>query len=250
MRELRITSIPDDAIAVAALQIGAVGALSLPQLLQAEHAVPTGRRSTAKSVILLFQFGGPSHLDTFDPKPDAPAEIRGEFASIPTNVSGRRICEHLPKLANLANRYSLVRSVHHTSGSHNPGAYVALTGRESLVDIVTLNASANDFPHPGSIVDYLDRSMRDVPTSVSLPTMIADGPFRTPGEFAGFLGKRHEPVWVLKDPSSKEFNVEELKLPTGISVGRLRDRQQTLGQLSQLSQLADSVSEVRGISEY
>jgi hypothetical protein len=233
-----------------ALQIGTLGGLSLPQLLQAEQAGSTGRPALAKSAILLFQFGGPSHLDTFDPKPDAPAEIRGEFASIPTNVSGRRICEHLPRLANLADRYSLVRSVHHTSGSHNPGAYVALTGRESLVDIVTLNAAATDFPHPGSIVDYLDRTPREVPTSVSLPTMIADGPFRTPGEFAGFLGKRHDPVWVLKDPNTKDFHVDELKLPAGVSLDRIRDRQRTLGQLSQLSQLADSVADVRGISEY
>ncbi|HET6426484.1 MAG TPA: DUF1501 domain-containing protein, partial [Planctomycetaceae bacterium] len=144
----------------------------------------------------------------------------------------------------------LVRSVHHKSSSHNPGAYVALTGREPLVNIVTLNASSNDFPHPGSIVDYLDRTPREVPTSVSMPTMIADGPFRTPGEFAGFLGKKHDPVWVLKDPNAKNFNVDELKLPPGVSVDRIRDRQRTLGQLSQLSQLAETVADVRGLSDY
>lgn len=95
------------------------GLLTQSQLLQAEAAAPA-RGRTAKSVILLFQFGGASHLDTFDPKPDAPAEIRGEFKSIPTSVSGRRICEHLPQLAKLADKYSLVRSVHHKSSSHNP----------------------------------------------------------------------------------------------------------------------------------
>lgn len=234
----------------AALQVGAFGALTLPQLLHAEQVNPLAKSATAKSAILLFQFGGPSHLDTFDPKPNAPTEIRGEFDSIPTNVDGRRICEHLPKLAQMADQYSLVRSVHHKSSSHNPGAYVALTGREPLINIVTLNASSNDFPHPGSIVDYLDRTPREVPTTVSLPTMIADGPFRTPGEFAGFLGKKHDPVLVLKDPSSKDFNVDELKLPTGVSVDRIRDRQRTLGQLSQLSQLAESVADVRGLSDY
>lgn len=235
----------------AALSVGAFGALSLPQLLRAEQVNPRVSTATAKSAILLFQFGGPSHLDTFDPKPNAPAEIRGEFASIPTNVDGRRICEHLPKLAQMADQYALVRSVHHKSSSHNPGAYVALTGREPLINIVTLNASSNDFPHPGSIVDHLDRTPRDVPTSVSLPTMIADGPFRTPGEFAGFLGKKHDPVWVLKDPSAKDFNVDELKLPAGVSVDRIRDRQRTLSQLGQLSHLADAAAaDVRGISDY
>ncbi len=234
----------------AALQVGVFGGLTLPQMLHAEQVNPLAKSATAKSAILLFQFGGPSQLDTFDPKPNAPAEIRGEFDSIATNVDGRRICEHLPKLAQLADQYSLVRSVHHKSSSHNPGAYVALTGREPLVNIVTLNASSNDFPHPGSIVDYLDRTPREVPTSVSMPTMIADGPFRTPGEFAGFLGKKHDPVWVLKDPNGKDFNVDELKLPTGVSVDRIRDRQRTLAQLGQLSQLADAAADVRGLSDY
>uniref|UniRef100_A0A7C2P572 DUF1501 domain-containing protein n=1 Tax=Schlesneria paludicola TaxID=360056 RepID=A0A7C2P572_9PLAN len=231
-----------------ALQAGTFGALSLPQLLQAEASA--GRAATAKSAILLFQFGGASHIDTFDPKPDAPAEIRGEFQAIPTTVAGRQICEHLPKLARLADRYALVRSVHHKSSSHNPGAYVALTGRESLIDIVTLNASANDFPHPGSIVDYLDQTPRSVPTSVSLPTMIADGPFRTPGEFAGFLGKRHDPIWVLKDPNATSFHVNELKLPAGVSVERIRDRRQALAGLNQLSQMGDAFEAVQGLSEY
>ncbi|MGH7128737.1 MAG: DUF1501 domain-containing protein, partial [Planctomycetaceae bacterium] len=138
-----------------------------------------------------------------------------------------------------------------TSSSHNPGAYVALTGRESLVDIVTLNASATDFPHPGSIVDHLDgERRRDVPTSVSLPTMIADGPFRTPGEFAGFLGKRHDPFWILKDPNAKDFRVDELSLPSEVDVARIEDRRETLNRLTALSRLADSTSEVRGMSEY
>ena len=159
------------------LKVGGLGMLGLTQaeLLRAEAAGQT-KFATAKSVIQLFQFGGASHIDTFDPKPKAPKEIRGEFQTVKSNVPGRLITEHLPKLAQIADRYSLVRSVHHKSSSHNPGAYVSLTGRESLVNIVTLNASALDFPHPGSVVDYLDRAERDVPTFVSLPTMIADGP--------------------------------------------------------------------------
>jgi uncharacterized protein (DUF1501 family) len=233
------------------LHAGALGLLGLTQagLLKAEAAGHT-RRATAKSVILLFQFGGPSHLDTFDPKPDAPREIRGEFGVIDTSVPGRQVCEHLPQLAALADKFSLVHGVHHRSSSHNPGAYVSLTGRESLVNIVTLNAAANDFPHPGSVVDYLDRSASAVPKFVAMPTMIADGPFRTPGEFAGFLGKKHDPLWVLKDPNAADFRFDELALPEGLEVKRLRDRQQTLGQIAALSELADKTAEVRGLSEY
>src|SRR5262245_38774761 len=92
------------------LQIGALGppCLSLSRRLEAEAKEPQ-RRATARSVILLFQFGGPSHLDSFDPKPDAPPEIRGEFATIPTALPGVRVSEHLPQLARLAGRYALVR---------------------------------------------------------------------------------------------------------------------------------------------
>src|SRR5437899_2972971 len=155
------------------LRIGGLG-LSLAQLLQSEAgAAARPRQATARNVILLFQFGGPSHLDTFDPKPLAPSGIRGEFASISTNVSGIRVTEHLPRLARLADKYVLVRSVHHNRSSHNPGAYSSLTGRAPLIDRVTLNASATDFPHPGSVVSYLDQTARQVPAFVSLPTMIA-----------------------------------------------------------------------------
>lgn len=231
-----------------------VGGLGLVGLTQADAlraaAENTGPRATAKSVILLFQFGGPSHLDTFDPKPDAPAEIRGEYASIDTNVTAIRVTEHLPQLAKIADRYSLVRSVHHKSSSHNPGAYYSLSGREPLINVVTLNAAATDFPHPGSVVDYLDRTPSEVPRFVSLPTMIADGPFRTPGEFAGFLGKKHDPLWVLKDPNSAEFNVDELTLPSEIDVRRLDDRRESLAALNNLSELADRAASVKGMSEY
>jgi hypothetical protein len=233
------------------LRIGGLGlaGLSLPQLLRAEAKAGSARRGSAKSVILLFQFGGPSHLDTFDPKPDAPAEVRGEFGTIGTPVPGIRVTEHLPRLAGLADKFALVRSVHHKSSSHNPGAYYSLTGRQPLRNVVTLNASATDFPHPGSIVDYLDRTKRDVPSFVALPTMIADGPFRTPGEFAGFLGKMYDPLWVLKDPNRPGFDVTELSLPEGLTARRVDDRQALVRQLDGLSRLADREA-IAGMDDY
>src|SRR5205823_8240563 len=195
-------------------------------------------------------FGGPSHLDTLDPKPLAPSGIRGEFASIATNVPGIQVTEHLPRLARLADKYALIRSVHHNRSSHNPGAYYSLTGREPLIDRVTLNASATDFPHPGSILSHLDQTARQVPAFVSLPTMIADGPFRTPGEFAGFLGKKHDPLWVLRDPNSRDFNVDDLTLPPGVDNLRLADRQAVWKELDVRSQLADELAAVQGMQEY
>ncbi len=236
-----------------ALKIGALGlgGLTLSDVLQAEAAKPEkARKGSARSVILLFQFGGPSHLDSFDPKPNAPAEIRGEFKPIPTNVPGIQVTEHLPRLARLADRFALVRSVHHNRSSHNPGAYYSLVGREPLIDIVTLNASATDFPHPGSVVDYLDTEVRQVPTAVSLPTMIADGPFRTPGEFAGFLGKMYDPLLVLRDPNAADFSVTELSLPDGIDVPRIGDRQAILKDLEAHSRLAEKTAAVKGLNDF
>jgi len=232
------------------LKLGAVGltGLTRPQLLRGEKASPA-KKPKAKSVILLFQFGGASHLDTFDPKPDAPAEIRGEFKTIATKVPGLRVTEHLPKLAERADKYAVLRSVRHNKGAHNSGAYYSLTGREPLIDIVTANASATDFPHPGSVVDYLTTDTGKVPASVALPWMIADGPFRTPGEFAGFLGKAYDPLWALGDPNKPGFKVTELTLPDGIDVKRIADRNAIRDDLAQLSQLADQAA-AKGMADY
>src|SRR5262245_24685671 len=199
---------------------------------------------------MLFQFGGPSHLDTFDPKPDAPAEVRGEFKTLQTKTPGLLVTEHLPKLAERSDLYAVVRSVRHTRSAHNSGAYYSLTGREPLIDIVTANASATDFPHPGSVVDYLDRSEKTVPSFVALPTMIADGPFRTPGEFAGLLGKAYDPLWILKDPNVADFKVTELAPPAGVDVDRIHDRKAIQAGLAGLSDLAERTADIKGMQDY
>ena len=234
-----------------ALTFGAlgIGGLSLKQLLRAETISPH-RRSPAKSCILLFQFGGPSQFETFDPKPQAPAEIRGEFGTIETRNPLLRIGEHLPKLAAVADKFSLVRSVHHDRASHNSGAYYSLTGRRPLVDLVTSNAAATDFPSPGAVIDYLRRDKPLAPTAVSLPTMIADGPFRTPGEFAGFLGKIHDPLFITQNPDDPKFTVEQLALPDGVSVERLRDRRGILSRLAATAQLTEQIAAVRDMDAY
>jgi uncharacterized protein (DUF1501 family) len=234
-----------------ALRVGAAGlaGLTLSNLLRAEGE-KKANKATAKSVILLFQFGGASHLDTFDPKPDAAAEIRGEFKSIRTKTSGLLVTEHLPKLAVRSDKYAVIRSVRHSRANHNPGAYYSLCGREPLTDFVTANAAATDFPHPGSVVDYLKPGPTDVPASVALPTMIADGPFRTPGEFAGFLGKRYDPLWVLGDPNKKDFKVTELTLPDGVDVKRVADRDAIRSDLAKLSVLAEKAAAAKGLAEY
>jgi uncharacterized protein (DUF1501 family) len=236
------------------LTFGALGAtgLTLSRLLAAEAGTASARRpARARSCILLHQFGGPSHLDSFDPKPDAPAEIRGLFATVATSVPGIRFSEHLPRLAQQFAQFALVRSVSHRAASHNSAAYYSLTGHQPLIDIVTANASATDVPAYGSVLAYLQGQPAGerVPPFVSLPTMIADGPFRTPGEFAGFLGKVYDPLLINSDPSAATFSVNELTLPDGVTVARATDRDAMLRQLEGLSRLAESGA-VRGLSAH
>jgi hypothetical protein len=234
------------------LQIGALGwlGLSLPDALRAERLVAGARTVRARSVIFLHQFGGASHHDTFDMKPNAPSQIRGEFKPIPSALPGLQVCEHLPRLAKLADRYSLVRSVNHATGAHNSAAYYSLTGHKPLIDIVTANATATDFPAYGSIVDKLAPSTRRVPTAVSLPTMIADGPFRTPGEFGGFLGKQHDPLFITKNPNASTFQVDELSLPMEVPLARAGDCRSLLSGLAAHARLNESIAAVRGMDAY
>jgi hypothetical protein len=236
------------------LKAGVLGAsgLGLPRLLEAEAARPS-RKPAARSCILLHQFGGPSHLDTFDPKPNAPAEVRGLFRTIPTSAPGIYFTEHLPRLARLFDLFALVRSVHHTTSQHNPAAYYSLTGHQPLTDIVTANAAATDVPAYGSVAAYLEvakAQKSSVPAFVALPTMIADGPFRTPGEFAGFLGKAYDPLFVLGNPNSPSFDVTELTLPPAVDAGRARERNRILADLDGLSRLADHAAVVKGMSTH
>src|SRR5262249_49966102 len=150
------------------LQIGALGGLGvgLPALLRADDESRGTPRAPARSVIFLHQFGGASHHDTFDMKPNAPAAIRGEFRPIASSAPGTGVCERLPRMAQIAHLSALVRSVTHATPAHNSAAYYSLTGHKPQVDIVTANATATDFPAYGAIVDRLAPSAPRVPTAV------------------------------------------------------------------------------------
>jgi hypothetical protein len=144
------------------LQAGGAGllGLSVPKLLAAEDARGNAKHGRAKSVIFLFLFGGPSQLETFDLKPDAPAKIRGPFKPIASRTPGLMICDHLPKLAALSDRFCVVRSVTHPHNDHNachliqtghPWPRVAANGQDA-------NASDKDWPAMGSVIEYLGRA--------------------------------------------------------------------------------------------
>ena len=149
----------------AVLQTGSVGLLGLtmPALFAAETNRSDKWPARAKSVIFLYQFGGPSHGDTLDMKPLAPDGIRSQFGQIETSLPGLRICEHLPKTAIVMHQVTLLRTVHHGMKNHNSAAYHALTGHAPPVDDIRLKDSIELFPAYGSVVDHL------APRSETLP---------------------------------------------------------------------------------
>jgi hypothetical protein len=216
------------------LRVGGLGALglSLADWCRAEAAGLVRPRATAKSVILIFNCGAPSHIDLWDMKPDAPAEVRGEFKPIETNVSGIRVSELMPRLAKLADKYAIVRSVHHTQNQHNSGMYYSIVGRPYPVDSTLINPTRNDYPSFGTLVNWL--AQREgyagaVPPYVITPAPHCDSTvYITPGQFGGMLGARYDPFVLNSDPNSKNFKIPNLEPVAGLTVERLQKRQSLL----------------------
>ena len=233
-----------------AMQIGGTGmlGLTLPRILKAAQQ-SAARPGRAKSVIFLYQFGGPSHLDTFDPKPNAPAGVRSHFGVIDTSAPGIQICDQLPKTARIMNEVTLVRTVYHTMKNHNPAAYYALTGHAPPLDDIRLRDSQDLFPAYGSVVDQLAPATNGMPTFVAFPHVLRDGEI-TPGQHASFLGKGHDPLLVTSDPNDRRFSLPELSLPNGLTGDRLQDRRQIQQLVNrQVKQLEQSAA-ARGLDAY
>ena len=207
------------------LKVGGLGLLGLtmPNVLRAVEKATKGPKARAKSVIFLFQYGGPSHIDMFDMKPDAPSSIRGPFNPISSSADGIQVCEKLPKTAKIMDKVSVIRSVHHTMKNHNSAGYYALTGHAPPSDDQRLRESLALYPAYGSVVDKLAPSDGAMPTFISYPHVIADGSI-TPGQGASFLGKRHDPFFFQADPNANDFALPELTLPNNLSLDRLADR--------------------------
>jgi uncharacterized protein (DUF1501 family) len=200
--------------------------LGLPGLLRA--AMEKGGNPKAKSLIVFFLEGGPAHQDLWDMKPDAPVEIRGEFKPIATTVPGLSFCEHLPLLAGQAHHLTLVRSVHHTVGDHNAGAYFALTGREPVNSgrLITIPAP-DSFPPVGAVLAKIRPSGRPLPDFVHTPDWMSNNGSFLPGQDAGFLGAAFEP-FITGDPSQPGYRVPGLDLPRELSLERVGRRRSLL----------------------
>lgn len=216
------------------LQAGGLGALGLgmsqlPVFAAAGGPENLGRTSAgqAKSCIILFLLGGSPQHSTFDPKPDAPAEVRGSFGPVPTNVPGTQFCELLPNLTRQADRLAVIRSVSTRDNAHSSSGYYVMTGRPHVPqNVENANPGApNDFPFVGAVVQKLRPHLADLPTSIRLPNKIfnTDGSV-WPGQDAGFLGKTADPWLFNCQPATKGFRVEEVTLPVDIPHDRLERR--------------------------
>src|SRR5262249_46418115 len=225
------------------LRIGGLGSLglTLPALLRAEGTV--SKRPAVgppiRSCILLFYYGGPSHIDTVDLKPAAPAQVRGEFGSIATNVPGLRVCEHLPRTSRVMDRLAIVRGLHHPMTNHNAAAFTALCGRHPLKgDLELLSNHRHDPPCYGAILSATLPERQGLPTSVALPYVMYNV-VQLPGQVAGFLGSAHDPFQVSADPSRPDFHLGELELPGEVSIDRLDNRASLLNMLDGRRRPAD-----------
>lgn len=193
--------------------LGTAG-LSLAGYLRRAHAgeIQSGK---AKSAIFIYLGGGPTHMDSFDLKPDAPAEVRGEFKPIATNVPGIQICEHLPKLAQCADKFAIVRGVSHTLAGHELGTMYMNAGSRPVPSLV--------YPGYGAVVSKELPGAADLPHYVAIPT--------TPQK-AGYLGVRHAPLQTNSAPTAGQpFSVRGISLGSGLTVADFEKRQKLLGEL-------------------
>jgi hypothetical protein len=218
------------------LKIGSLGlgGLSLPQLLRAEAA--SGIRRSHKAVIMIFLPGGPSHQDMFDLKTDAPSEIRGEFRPIATNVPGVQICEHLPRLARLADRYSIIRSMVGAEDRHD--AVQCLTGR------LARNAPPGGWPCMGSVLSKLHGAVdHSIPPFVGLAPKMGHMEWADNG-VPGFLGVGHAPFQPNKGGGKEDMTLN------GVTLDRLADRKLLLASFDRFRRDIDSTGMMNGIDDF
>jgi hypothetical protein len=224
------------------LQAGVLGltGLTLADWLRIQSVRAAEDRPTRDvSVILIWKGGGPSHIDTWDLKPNIPIEYRGDFRPIPTRVPGIQISEHLPRSAQEMDKFSLLRSVTHPDAGHESASHYLLTGYKPTNDI-----PSNEMPSYGSIVAH-ERGPRlpGVPAYLAVPT-----PPRSTA--AAYLGVANNPFAVGSDPNAGNFSVRNLALPNGITMARLEDRRRLLGTLDQLRRDTDQTGLMDGFDAF
>jgi len=224
------------------LQAGALsfGGLALPHWLKSNAlAAAAGKSLDDLSVILIWQGGGPSHLDMWDLKPQAPAEFRGTFSPINSNLKGYQVSEHMPQIAKICDKLSIVRSCTHPDGGHESASHFLLTGYVPTNDI-----PAQEVPSYGSMVGKERGSKQPgFPAYVAVP--------RAPrSAAAGYLGVGYNPFETIDDPNNENFNVRNLKLPSGVTMEQLERRMGMLKRFDTLRRDVDASGLVEGMDAF
>ncbi|HWE40015.1 MAG TPA: DUF1501 domain-containing protein [Isosphaeraceae bacterium] len=200
-----------------------------------------------KACILVFYYGGPSHLDTFDPKPGAPAEVRGEFATIATSVPGLRVAEHLPQMAKVMHKVAVVRSMSHGYRLHDSASMKVLTGREPPQGDQELFAPAPQvFPSYGGALSYLRREQRLGVPFAALPFAFHNV-VPTPCQGGGFLGSAYDPLQVVVDAETRSYRADMLEVPDGLTAPRMARRRDLLGAVERGALLEEPAARMRGL---
>jgi hypothetical protein len=232
------------------LQVGlaGLGAASLGQILRAKEAsaAATGLKKDT-SVILLWLDGGPGHMDMYDMKPEAPPEYRGLWRPISTNVPGMDITELYPLQAKVADKFSIVRSLHHDTGDHFTGGHWMLTGRGAGVSGAS---NAGKFPFFGSIATkVLGPRQVGMPANIAIPYAMSIG--IRPGYFGGnYLGPQENPFETVGDANAEKFQVQNLALSNQLTVDRLEDRRSLIGHFDHLRREADRSGTLDAIDRF
>lgn len=189
---------------------------------------------TAKACILIWQDGGPTHYEMFDPKPTAPAEIRGDFKTTPTTVPGVQFSEHMTKLAGMMNRLAVVRSIRHDQGNHGAGNHYLMTGAPPRIP-VGCGAFVSFHPSMGSVTAAEKGAPPGLPPYFSLPSMTRSGG-------PNFLGAKFAPFVVPNDPNAPNFRVRDVVLPDGLTADRFADRSDLRGEVDKFRRFTDKAA--------
>src|SRR5881392_3441838 len=220
------------------LGLGGLMGLGFADLLRlrAGAAAAEGKASPRQvNCILIWLDGGPSHYETFDPKPDAPKEIRGEFKPIPTSIPGVQFCEIVPNLAKVADKLTILRSVCHKDPNHGGGNHYMMTGAPTPVP-VACGAFVTFHPSFGSMVSY-HRGVHDgMPAYMSMPQVSRSGG-------PNFLGGKHAPFVINGNPNDKGFQVRDVVLPKEISEGRAASRRELRASLDRMKRYTDKLAD-------
>ncbi len=225
------------------LQVGAVGGLTLPQLLRLQETCAAESAKQDVNCIFLFILGGMPHQDMWDLKPDAPSEIRGDFEPIDTSVPGIQIGDVLPKTSKVADKFAILRSLTHTDSDHGRGFHVMMTGKKAGVGDFNGNQNNNQHPCLGSMVAQLGETGA-LPPYISVPNFLNSGG-------PSFLGASYGPFVIEADPAAPDFAVRDIALPLGVGDARGNRRREALRKINALEQQTERVAkQVRSLDAF